>query len=56
MCARPYDYFDHTPPCFEALPDHLHVESLTCHQEVMIQRLTVEADEMSSFVQKKANT
>jgi insertion element IS1 protein InsB len=41
--------------CFEALPDHLHVEPLTCHQDVMIQRLAVEADEMSSFVQKKAN-
>jgi insertion element IS1 protein InsB len=41
--------------CFEALPDHLHVEPLTCHQNVMIQRLAVEADEMSSLVQKKAN-
>jgi insertion element IS1 protein InsB len=41
--------------CFEALPDHLHVELLTCHQDVMIQRLAVEADEMSSFVQKKAH-
>jgi insertion element IS1 protein InsB len=41
--------------CFEALPDHLHVEPLTCHQDVMIQRLAVEADKMSSFVQKKAN-
>ena len=41
--------------CFEALPDHLHVEPLTCNQDVMIQRLAVEADEMSSFVQKKAN-
>jgi insertion element IS1 protein InsB len=41
--------------CFEALPDHLHVEPLTCHQDVMIQRLAVEADEMASFVQKKAN-
>jgi insertion element IS1 protein InsB len=41
--------------CFEALPDHLHVEPLTCHQDVMMQRLAAEADEMSSFVQKKAN-
>ena len=41
--------------CVEALPDHLHVELLTCHQDVMLQRLAVEADEMSSFVQKKAN-
>jgi insertion element IS1 protein InsB len=40
---------------FEALPDHLHVEPRTCHQDVMIQRLAVEADEMSSFVQKKAS-
>jgi insertion element IS1 protein InsB len=41
--------------CVDALPDHLHVEPLTGHQDVMIQRLAVEADEMSSFVQKKSN-
>ena len=41
--------------CFEALPDHLHVQPITCTQDVMLQRLEVEADEMSSFVQKKAN-
>jgi len=41
--------------CFETLPDHLNVESITDTQEVMIQRLEVEADEMSSFVQKKVN-
>jgi len=41
--------------CFEALPDHLHVQPITCTQDVMIQPLEVEADEMSSFVQKKAN-
>jgi len=41
--------------CFEALPDHLHVQPLTSNAAVMIQRLEVEADEMSSFVQKKAN-
>jgi insertion element IS1 protein InsB len=41
--------------CFEALPDHLNVQPITCIQDVMIQRLEVEADEMSSFVQKKAN-
>lgn len=40
---------------FEALPDHLHVQPVTCPQNVMIQRLDVEADEMSSFIQKKAN-
>jgi hypothetical protein len=37
------------------MPDHLHVEPLTCHQDVVIQRLAVEADKMSSFVQEKAN-
>jgi IS1 family transposase len=43
-------------PCLEALPDPLHVEPLTCHQDVMLPRLAVEADEMSSCVQKQANT
>jgi insertion element IS1 protein InsB len=41
--------------CVEALPDHLHVQPVTCHGKVMIRRLEVEADEMSSFVQNKAN-
>jgi insertion element IS1 protein InsB len=41
--------------CVEALPDHLHVQPVTCQGNVMIRRLEVEADEMSSFVQKKAN-
>jgi insertion element IS1 protein InsB len=41
--------------CFEALPDHLHVQRVTCNQDVMIRRLEVEADERSSFVQKKVN-
>ena len=41
--------------CFEALPDHLHVRPVTCHGNVMIRRLEVEADEMSSFVKKKGN-
>jgi insertion element IS1 protein InsB len=41
--------------CFEALPDHLHVQPVSRTQDVMIQRLEVEADEMQSFVQKKAN-
>jgi IS1 family transposase len=41
--------------CFEALPDHLHALPVSCTQDVMIQRLEVEADEMASFVQKKAN-
>jgi insertion element IS1 protein InsB len=41
--------------CFEALPDHLHVHPVTCHGNVLLRRLEVEADEMASFVQKKAN-
>jgi insertion element IS1 protein InsB len=41
--------------CFQALPDHWHVQPITGNADVMIQRLEVEADEMSSFVQKKAN-
>ena len=41
--------------CFEALPDHLHVQPVSCQHDVMIQRLEVEADEMASFVQKKSN-
>jgi insertion element IS1 protein InsB len=41
--------------CFEALPAHLHVQPVTCHGDVMIQQLAVEADEMSSFVHKEAN-
>ena len=41
--------------CIKTLPDHLHVQLVTCHGDVMIQRLAVEADEMSSFVHQKAN-
>jgi insertion element IS1 protein InsB len=41
--------------CFEALPDHLHVQPVTCKHNVMIQRLEAEADEVASFVKKKAN-
>jgi insertion element IS1 protein InsB len=41
--------------CFEALPDHLHVQPVSCTHDVLIQRLEVEADELASFVQKKAN-
>jgi len=40
---------------FAALPDHLHVRPVTTPREVIIGRLEVEADEMWSFVQKKAN-
>ena len=38
--------------CFEALPNHLHVQPVTYNQDVMIRRLEVEADAMASFVQK----
>jgi insertion element IS1 protein InsB len=41
--------------CVEALPDHLHVQPITCHSHIMLQRLEVEADYMASFVQQKAN-
>src|SRR5918992_2351043 len=41
--------------CCEALPEHLNVQPVTGNGDVMIRRLEVEADEMSSFVQKKAN-
>ena len=41
--------------CCEALPEHWHVQPTTCNADIMIQRLEVEADAMSSFVQKKAN-
>jgi insertion element IS1 protein InsB len=41
--------------CFEVLPEHLYVQPVTCHGNVLIRSLAVEADEMSSFVQKKAN-
>ena len=41
--------------CVEAWPDHLHVQPVTCKHNVMIQHLEVEADEVASFVKKKAN-
>src|SRR5918992_2557569 len=41
--------------CFEALPDHLHVQPVAYHGDVMVGRLTVEADDMSSFVHQKGN-
>jgi insertion element IS1 protein InsB len=40
---------------FEALADHLNVQPVGCTQDVVIQRLEVEADEMQSFVKKKEN-
>jgi insertion element IS1 protein InsB len=39
--------------CVEALPDHLQVQPITCHGNVMLRRLEVEADEMAGFVQKE---
>jgi IS1 family transposase len=41
--------------CFEALPDHLHVQPVASPRDVIIGRLEVEADEMWSFVKTKAN-
>ena len=41
--------------CFEALPEHLPVQPVSWTHDVLIQRLEVEADELASFVQKKAN-
>lgn len=41
--------------CFAALPAHLHVQLVSCQQDVLRQRLAMEADEMASFMQKKAN-
>jgi len=42
--------------CFAALPDHLHGQPGRGTQDVMLQRLAVEADAMASFVQQKAHT
>jgi insertion element IS1 protein InsB len=41
--------------CFEALPDHVHVQPVTCHGDGMLRRLEVEADAMASCVQQQAN-
>src|SRR5438552_16319148 len=41
--------------CFTACPDDLHVQLPTCPTAVVLSRLEAEADEMWSFVQKKAN-
>jgi transposase-like protein len=35
--------------CVEALPDHLHVQPVTGHGNVMLRRLEVEADEMAAI-------
>ena len=39
----------------KALPEHLHVQPVTCDGSVMMPRLEVEADDLSSFGQTKAN-
>jgi hypothetical protein len=41
--------------CVDALPAPLPAQPMSCDPDVMIHRLDVEADEMASFVQKKAN-
>jgi insertion element IS1 protein InsB len=41
--------------CFTACPDHLHIQLPAQPGEVVLSRLEVEADEMWSFVHKKAN-
>jgi insertion element IS1 protein InsB len=41
--------------CFAACPDHLHVQRPAGPAEVVIHQLEAEADEMWSFVEKKAN-
>jgi insertion element IS1 protein InsB len=41
--------------CFKAAPAHLHVQLPGRPREVLLRRLEAEADEMWSFVQKKAN-
>jgi insertion element IS1 protein InsB len=41
--------------CFTACPDHLHTQCPARPTEVVMSRLEAEADEMWSFVQKKAN-
>jgi insertion element IS1 protein InsB len=39
----------------DTLPEHLHLQPVTCDGNVMLRRLEVEAGEMASFVKKKAN-
>jgi insertion element IS1 protein InsB len=41
--------------CFQALPAHVHIPPIADTQDVTIHRLEAEADEMGSFVGKKAN-
>jgi insertion element IS1 protein InsB len=41
---------------FAAVPEHLHVQPVAFSHEVLLGRLESEADELWSFVQKKANS
>jgi IS1 family transposase len=41
--------------CFEAMPDHGHVQPVTWHGDVMMRRREVEADAMASLIQKKVH-
>ena len=41
--------------CFAACPDHLHVQLPAAPRDVWFRQLEAEADEMWSFVEKKAN-
>jgi IS1 family transposase len=41
--------------CFAVVPEHLHAQPIAASREVLIGCLEVEADELGSFVQKKAN-
>ena len=41
--------------CFTACPDHVHAQAPTQPTAVVMSRLEAAADEMWSFVQKKAN-
>ena len=41
--------------CFAACPDDLHVQLPQCPTDVVLRRLEAEADEMWSFVKRKAN-
>ena len=41
--------------CYEAVPDHLNVHMPACPDNVLFYRFQAEADELQSFVGKKAN-
>jgi insertion element IS1 protein InsB len=46
---------DFMAACFDAAPDHLHVQLPHRPCEVLLRQVEAEADEMCSFVQRKAN-